>query len=335
MYLQCVCVSSAEYHQIYLTNDRYGPTEATIGVTVNARVSARDKPSNIGTQFDNVGSYVLDPVSNAPALRGAIGELCISGVLVGRGYRNRPDLTGRRFQYLEQYGERIYHTGDMVRVLYDNSFEFLGRVDDQIKLRGQRLEVAEVNEVIKKHVNEVTDVVTMMLKHPRFQREQLVSFVVLATQRNVASLATIDWAPKAIPYIKSIMEACQARLPSYGIPTHVVPLNCIPLSANHKVDANHLKRVYFDASLTELQGLSRYAPAADQDWSPKERDIVMTLAGFLNADMKQISRSTNIFEIGLDSISVIGLAKVFRDRGFSSAKPTVIMQSEHIIGIRG
>ena len=298
-------------------------------------MSARDKPSNIGTQFDNVGTYVLNPVDNTPALRGAIGELCISGVLVGRGYRNRPDLTEKRFQYLERYGERIYHTGDMVRVLYDGSFEFLGRADDQIKLRGQRLEIAEVNEVIKKHVNGVTDVATMMLKHPKFQREQLVSFVVLATHRNGASSATIDWAPKAVPYIKSIREACQARLPSYGIPTHVVPLNRIPLSANNKVDANYLKRVYFDTSLTELQELSRYASTADQDWSPEERDIVMSLAEFLNADMKKISRSTNIFEIGLDSISVIGLAKAFRDEGFSSAKPTVIMQSEPIIGIQG
>src|SRR5699024_4101721 len=106
----------------------YGPTEVTIGCTMLPRVPANGKPSNIGPQFVNVGSYVMAPGTTTPVIRGGIGELCASGALVGRGYLNRPELTKERFQYLEEHRERIYRTGDLVRILHDGSFQFLGRI---------------------------------------------------------------------------------------------------------------------------------------------------------------------------------------------------------------
>ncbi|KAG9801223.1 peptide synthetase, partial [Aureobasidium melanogenum] len=105
----------------------YGPTECTIGVTVFPSVPKEGKPSNIGWQFDNVGSYVLAPGSQTPVLRGAVGELCISGKLVGKGYLNRPELTADCFPYLDAFGERVYRTGDLVRLFHDGSIDFLGR----------------------------------------------------------------------------------------------------------------------------------------------------------------------------------------------------------------
>ncbi|KAH0000676.1 peptide synthetase, partial [Aureobasidium melanogenum] len=127
----------------------YGPTECTIGVTVFPSVPKEGKPSNIGWQFDNVGSYVLAPGSQTPVLRGAVGELCISGKLVGKGYLNRPELTADCFPYLDAFGERVYRTGDLVRLFHDGSIDFLGRKDNQVKLRGQRLEIDEIEAVIK------------------------------------------------------------------------------------------------------------------------------------------------------------------------------------------
>lgn len=93
-------------NSLALTGSRYGPTEVTIGCTMYPRVPASGKPSNIGPQFDNVGSFVLAPGTDKPLLRGAIGELCVSGKLVGRGYLNRPSLTQERFPYLETLGLR-------------------------------------------------------------------------------------------------------------------------------------------------------------------------------------------------------------------------------------
>lgn len=89
-----------------MVNTRYGPTEVTIGCTMYPRVPANGKPSNIGPQFINVGSFVFVPGTDKPVLRGAIGELCVSGKLVGRGYLNRPSLTQERFPFLKNFNTR-------------------------------------------------------------------------------------------------------------------------------------------------------------------------------------------------------------------------------------
>ena len=112
--------------------------------------------------------------------RGAVGELCVYGPLVGQGYLNRESLTSEKFPTLDWLGERIYRTGDLVRLLHDGSFDFIGRSDEQIKLRGQRLEAGEINAVIRNATHEVDDVTTLVLKHPKQQRDQLVSFIVFS-----------------------------------------------------------------------------------------------------------------------------------------------------------
>lgn len=123
----------------------YGPTEATIGVTMYQRVPQNGRPSNIGKQFLNVGSYVVQQGTEIPVLRGGVGELCVQGKLVGKGYLHRPELTEERFPTFSRWDERVYRTGDLVRILHDGCFDFLGRADDQVKLRGQRLEIGEIN----------------------------------------------------------------------------------------------------------------------------------------------------------------------------------------------
>ncbi|KAI9884044.1 MAG: NRPS [Watsoniomyces obsoletus] len=311
-------------------HNAYGPTEATIGVSVYPRVPAHAKPSNIGAQFDNVGTYVLAPESSSPVIRGAVGELCLSGVLVGKGYRNRPELTAQRFQYLENLQERVYRTGDMVRILHNGTFEFLGRADDQVKLRGQRLETAEVNEVIKKNVTEVTDVATLVLRHPRLQKDQLVCFVVLKSSTTLDSSTIIQTTEESSSTIQLVQDVCRARLPSYGVPTQIIPVSRIPLSTNHKVDVNVLKNLYAKTSIGDLQSLSKATQSVRKNWSLKERKIVETLADFVRMDMGQIRSDSNIFELGVDSISVIGLAKALKEKGFTRASVHVILQSATI-----
>ncbi|KAM5371350.1 hypothetical protein ACJZ2D_008048 [Fusarium nematophilum] len=155
----------------------YGPTEATIGVTMFQRVPITGRPSNIGKQFLNVGSYIFRQNTNVPVLRGGVGELCVSGRLVGKGYLNRPDLTEERFPTLSEFGERVYRTGDLVRVLHDGCFDFLGRADDQVKLRGQRLEIAEINHAIRSGVPDIQDAATIVTRHGTSGKDVLVSFV--------------------------------------------------------------------------------------------------------------------------------------------------------------
>jgi amino acid adenylation domain-containing protein len=292
----------------------YGPTEATIGVTMYPRVPKNGKPSNIGPQFDNVGSFVLKPGTELPVLRGGVGELCVSGKLVGTGYLNRADLTNERFPTLESFNERVYRTGDLVRILHDGSFLFLGRADDQVKLRGQRLELSEINEVIKKSMSDLQEVVTLVLKHSAQQKEQLVTFFVSSS---------IGDSPDIGDVISTMRDACKARLPGYMVPTHFVPIKALPLNPNNKADAKQLAAMYNNLGIEDLQKLS-HSSHQGKEWTSSEKRILDILAPALHVEVSDFTRGSTIFELGLDSISIIGFSRTLRDSGLSNAKLSVV-----------
>ncbi|KAJ5447818.1 AMP-dependent synthetase/ligase [Penicillium cf. griseofulvum] len=312
----------------------YGPTEVTIGCTMLPRMSANDKASNIGPQFDNVGSYVFSPGTTTPVLRGSIGELCVSGPLVGKGYLNRAELTKERFQELPEFGDRIYRTGDLVRILHDGSFQFLGRIDDQVKLRGQRLEIGEINEVIKQATPELNEVATLVITHPKQSKDQLVSFFTTITADKKAPAVNVgvrsSEGDRAL--LSKIKGACRTHLPGYMVPTHIIPMTRFPLSANNKADMKVLKSVYQEFSLEDIQKLSSMSAGQPAD-SVQEQKIMCVLAKFIGSSEREISSCSSIYELGLDSISVIAFSRSLREAGFSQAQPSVIMKYPTVSGM--
>ncbi|EFE39833.1 nonribosomal siderophore peptide synthase SidC [Trichophyton verrucosum HKI 0517] len=308
----------------------YGPTEVTIGCTMLPRVTSSDKPTNIGPQFDNVSGYVFKQGTNTPVLRGGIGELCVSGPLVGKGYLNRPQLTAEKFQYIETYGERVYRTGDLVRMMHDGSFCFLGRIDDQVKLRGQRLEINEINHVIKNSTEGVGDVVTMVLKHPTATKEQIVSFTTVLTSASTASCPEVDFSPEAGRVLEAIRLECRSHLPGYMIPTHIIPLTKFPLSSNNKIDNGQLRGIFASMVLSEMQTLSSHEQESPTEDTDTIRAIIPILSRFTKVEEKTISSSSNIFELGLDSILVISFSRALREAGFPAAHPSVVMKCSTI-----
>ena len=304
----------------------YGPTEATIGCTMYPRVPANGKPSNIGPQFDNVGSYVLKPGSDVPVLRGGVGELCVSGKLVGKGYLNRPELTRERFAHLEHFNERVYRTGDLVRLLHDGTFDFLGRADDQVKLRGQRLEIGEINSVIRQSSKDFTDVATLVLKHPKQQKEQLVAFVVTGIKSPRESKVLLVEAAK----LGKAKELCHDKLPPYMVPTHFVPLASMPLNINNKADGKQLKRIYETLSSSDLQQLSATSTEVGDAWSKQEERLRCVLAEALSVGEEAIGKNSSFYELGMDSISVIGVSRAVKQAGFTQASAAVIMRHSTI-----
>ncbi|TGO63093.1 hypothetical protein BCON_0015g00220 [Botryotinia convoluta] len=286
----------------------YGPTEATIGVTMYPRVPKNGKPSNIGPQFDNVGSFVLKPGTELPVLRGGIGELCVSGKLVGKGYLNRPELTIEKFPTLTNFNERVYRTGDLVRILHDGTFLFLGRADDQVKLRGQRLELSEINEVIKKSRNDLEEVVTLVLKHKAQAKEQLVTFFVVSGKNGSKD-------SEVIPFIR---DACSSRLPGYMVPTHFIPIKALPLNANNKADAKQLAAKFNDLSMEDLQNMSIQVQN-HAEWTNREKKVVDIIVKVFPIDVPELTRSSNIFQLGLDSISMTAFSSSLRTSGYNNA----------------
>jgi amino acid adenylation domain-containing protein len=308
----------------------YGPTEATIGVTMFTKVPENGKPSNIGPQFDNVGTYVLRSDTYTPVLRGAVGELCVSGKLVGRGYLNRPELTAQKFPIVQDFNEKLYRTGDLVRVLWDGSFIFLGRADDQVKLRGQRLEIGEINSTIRRGVAAISDVATYVLRHPKQQKDQLVTFMVTSNFVDQISESKIVQDSITISAISQAQEFCRASLPAYMVPTHFIPLSRLPLNANNKTDAGVLRQLYSNLSPNLLHQLSGNI-GNDTAMSSTERKIGDLLQRFLSISFENIHSSLNIFELGMDSISVIGFTRALKSSGFPDAQPSTVMTSRYNI----
>ncbi|KAM7189925.1 nonribosomal peptide synthase [Naviculisporaceae sp. PSN 640] len=308
----------------------YGPTEATIGVTVYPRVPRNGRASNIGRQFINVGSYVLRPGTSIPVLKGAVGELCVSGKLVGKGYLRRDDLTAERFPTLDQFGERVYRTGDLVRVLHDGCFDFLGRADDQVKLRGQRLEIGEINHAIRTGVDEIKDVATIVVRNDKQQKDFLVSFVTAETavSKGVGSKLHIVNSTASQDLCRRARLACQAKLPGYMVPTYILQLLFIPLSANNKAEIKKLKRLFQNLPQEDLVTLSSLATATGTTtFTETSSKIARLIATKQSLDFQTLSPASNIFELGIDSISVLGLARALRKEGLLHANPGIILKN--------
>jgi len=181
-----------------------------------------------GRPIDNVQLYVLDHRLN-PVPIGAPGEIHIGGVGVARGYLNRPELTAEKFIPNPFSGEpdaRLYKTGDMGRYLPDGNLELLGRLDHQVKVRGVRVELGEIEAVLCEHPGVREAVVTLWEDGPDDQR--LVAYVVAGS--------------KPVPQGPELRSFLQERLPGYMVPANVVILDSLPLTPNRKVDRRALPR---------------------------------------------------------------------------------------------
>ncbi|KAI2610405.1 uncharacterized protein GGS25DRAFT_259552 [Hypoxylon fragiforme] len=309
----------------------YGPTEATIGVTMFQRVPVNGRSSNIGNQFPNVGTYILEPGTENPVLRGGVGELCVSGRLVGQGYLNRNDLTEERFPTLKEYGERVYRTGDLVRVLHDGSFDFLGRADDQVKLRGQRLEIGEINHVIKTTLStQLTDIVTFVTRHLGQDRDFIISFLAPATNLPPPTKLHICSEDESLDISRAAHEACRNQLPGYMIPTYILCVPYIPLSSNNKADVKRLKQLFMELSHDHLRNLTTGLAGASRGLGEKEQLIALAISVITQATDTDMRPASSIFELGIDSINVVRLARILQSQGFTLASPSLILRHPHI-----
>ncbi|KAF4333351.1 nonribosomal siderophore peptide synthase [Fusarium beomiforme] len=298
----------------------YGPTELTIGCSF-APVHAYSTMRNIGHPLASCACHVLLPNSLDYALVGQTGELCFTGDLVGKGYLNRPDAKGFA---IGPGGAKIYRTGDVGRIMADGSIEYLGRGDDQTKIRGQRLELGEISELLRTSSRVSIDVVTIIAKHPGLARNQLVSFISrLGAQPNITkgplSIISSDIGTLG----KHLQEMCRRKLPSYMVPEIVLPVNRIPYAAmSDKVNIKLLQELFTSLTLPEiLRGneVSNGRLQLGRELTENEEVVVDAICKTIAIDRSIIFPHTNIFEIGIDSLSAINLSIHLRNAALTAS----------------
>ncbi len=204
----------------------YGPTEAAIDVT--AWPCRRPEPADgvsIGRPITNVVAYVLDETGDLAPM-GVPGELVLGGHCLARGYASRPDLTAERFPHVAVAGrrERVYRTGDEVWWSQEGHLNYVGRIDTQVKIRGQRVELSEIESVLNRHTGVANSVV--LLRTDLGATPALVAYVVPE--------------PGAAPSDAELRAHLATHLPSHMVPLRYVPLAELPATANGKVDRRAL-----------------------------------------------------------------------------------------------
>ncbi|MEZ5151350.1 amino acid adenylation domain-containing protein [Rhodococcus zopfii] len=265
----------------------YGPTECTVDSLVGS-VTDADTPC-LGRAVHGAGAYVLDPLLR-PVPLGVAGELYISGDGVARGYLGHPDLTCGRFlaNPFSSNGTRMYRTGDLVRRVPgtggDTVLEFLGRGDDQIKIRGYRVELGEVEAALTAAAG-VRDAVVVAHTDGRGVT-RLVGYVIPDGDVDPAAVHT----------------AAAARLPDYMVPATVTVLAGFPVTANGKVDKKALPAPDFAALVGSAE------PS-----TPTEAALAVVVAEVLGLD--RVGVDDDFFALGGDSIVSIQLVSKARAAG--------------------
>ncbi len=224
-----------------IVHNLYGPTETTVGIAgrhVTAEMLASGTRFGaglpIGRPAHNSRARVLDG-SLAPTPIGVVGELYLGGVQLAQGYSGRPDLTAERFVAdPDAPGERMYRTGDLVRWNVNGDLEYLGRSDDQIKIRGLRIEIDEIRTVVEAHPAVGSAAIVTRVR-PGVGDRVLVAYYTLAQHTSVEGLDE-----RAGRVEQSIVDHAASRLPDYMTPASWVRIDSIPVTSNGKLDTSAL-----------------------------------------------------------------------------------------------
>lgn len=255
----------------------YGPTETTIW-SAACRVERGSGPVPFGGPIANTRLYVLDSRRN-PVPIGVPGELYIGGTGVARGYFARPDLTAERFvpdPFAGTRNQRMFKTGDLVRYRADGRLEFLGRLDNQVKVRGFRIEIEEIEAALVDHPAVKECVVVAREDEPGLNR--LVAYVVARSAEKPAIAELREWVGRT--------------LPGYMVPSLFVFLSELPKTPNGKVDRKSLPA---SAGINVSAQPSYVAPQTQ-----REEELARICAAVLNAE--KISVDGDLFHLGADSI---------------------------------
>lgn len=259
----------------------YGPSEATVCATITLCEAEREAPP-IGRPLDNVQVYLLDKFLR-PVPVGVRGELYIGGIGVGRNYLHRPTLTAEKFipnPFDVEPGARLYRTGDLARHRPDGQIEYQGRTDNQVKVRGYRIEPGEVEAALEQHP-EVSEA-AVVVREGADKEKQLIAYIV-------------PRALHATPAPDELRKFLASRLPQFIIPSAFVSLDALPLTPIGKLDRNALPVPETLRPKLEI--------AYAQPRTEVEREVAAVWQTILGVE--RVGADDNFFDLGAHSLMMV------------------------------
>jgi amino acid adenylation domain-containing protein/non-ribosomal peptide synthase protein (TIGR01720 family) len=264
----------------------YGPTENMVNSTMTRGHFINSEKVSIGKTLANVKAYILDESLRICPI-GVVGELCVAGIQVARGYLNRPELTDEKFvqnPFSDNPESKLYKTGDLCKWFPNGEIEYISRKDNQVKIRGNRVELGEVESWLQKH-EDINMVVVTFKTNPV---KELVAYVV--------SDKTLD--------VDELRYYLMKRVPTYMIPNYFVQIDKIPLNHNGKMDKSKLPEV-----TVENQASGKIVPPKTDE----EKILIKLCKQILGVDT--IGINNNFYNLGGDSIKLILLLSKLKKEG--------------------
>ncbi|MDB4286020.1 amino acid adenylation domain-containing protein [bacterium] len=289
----------------------YGPTETTVWSSIS-QIEKGDAPITIGQPIGNMQMYILDRYLQ-PVPVGVIGELHIAGDGLARAYFNRPQLTREKFipnPFSSKPGARLYKTGDLARFLPNYGKEILGRIDDQVKVQGHRMELGEIT--------------TVLMQHPSVNEGTVITRTETSGEKRLLAYFVSKHGPP--PNAGELREFLGKKLPVYMIPAFFISMDGFPLTPNGKIDRKSLP---IPEDIRQLSGY--IAPR-------NEEEKIMATIWENVLDIEQVGIHDNFFDLGgasIQSIQLVAKANMYGYRinvGSIFEYQTIFELAEHMKG---
>ena len=303
----------------------YGPTECCVMCVVNEIKDQASMPNEIGRGV--LGSFVVLGDSEKIAPAGTAGELCIGGPNLARGYLNDGEKTAAAFRTdlpkildLDNVTERLYKTGDLVKMRSDGIIEYLGRKDNQVKLRGQRVELGDVEHHLRQSLASVVDLAVEVIAPANdLQNPILAAFLYLghdeSTGKAPGEQGFVAKEPLTPEISTRVWDHLSSSLPRFMIPTLLIPLEAIPLSASGKIDRRRLQGAAQTLTREELIAYSTDKRMKSVPVTENEQRLCQLWARILNIPADMIGYNDNFLRLGGDSILAMKLVVASREEG--------------------
>lgn len=306
-----------------IKNTVYGPTETSITATCSTRVTSGSNYSDIGKGVAAL-IWIVNPDNvNQLTPVGLVGEMLVEGALLARGYLHDAVKTADSFISNPAWAtggpttRRFYRTGDLCRYSDDGTILYIGRRDTQVKIYGQRTELGDVEDNIKKALHKPVDLAVQPLDLPGYQRT-LVAFICIGDgfkEGDGLRSPSAETVRALHDTLEGVEERLFQTLPKYMIPSRWIPLQKLPTTVSKKTDRKQLAQILASLSPQHLQIYSLAHADKTQPRTDAERQMQQCWAKVLGVKAEEVGVNDNFLKTGGDSIMAVRLVSIFRERG--------------------